>query len=37
MLKRLGEVVLVGKIEAISEDFIELPDFLKNLFFLWFE
>ena len=37
MLKRLGKVVLVRKIEAVPEDFIELPDFLKDLFFLWFE
>lgn len=37
MLKRLGKVVLVRKIEAVPEDFIELPDFFENLFFLWFE
>lgn len=34
MLEGLSEVVLVRKIEAISEDFIKLSDFFKNLFFL---
>lgn len=37
MLEWLSEVILVGEIEAISEDFVELSDFFEDLFFLWFE
>lgn len=37
MLERLSKIVLVGEIEAISQDFIKLSDFLKYLFFLRFK
>jgi hypothetical protein len=32
VLKRLGEIVLVRKVEAVPENFVKLPYFFKNLF-----
>lgn len=32
MLKRLSQVIFIGEVEAESQYFIQLSDFLKNLF-----